>query len=276
MSNLVRVLACCALTGFSLFALAEAVPGGVYTTTLPENVARVSYNDRPVLIVDGLAIVGIDIGADPGDHELTLIDEAGHPTKHSFTISAKEYPEQRLTIANQRLVNPNEDDLIRIRGESTKMRTQFQRFSKVESTLRPFLKPVEGVTSGPFGRRRILNDQPRSPHSGLDIAAASGTPIRAPTAALVTLTGNFFFNGNTIFLDHGQGLITMYCHLSELNVTAGDKVERGEVIGLVGATGRVTGPHLHWSVSLNNNRVNPEQVISVLAKQVQEKVGNLR
>lgn len=265
MSNLVRVLVYCSLVGLHTLARAQAVPGGVYTTTLPANVVRVSYHDRPVLIVDGLAIVGIGISTDPGDQKLTLFDQAGKTTVVSFTIFAKEYPEQRLTIANPRMVNPNEDDLLRIRGESTKMRAQFQRFSKLESTLRPFLKPADGVTSSSFGRRRILNDQPRSPHSGLDIAADPGAPVHAPTAALVTLTGNFFFNGNTIFLDHGQGLITMYCHLSELKVTEGDRVERGEVIGLVGATGRVTGPHLHWSVSLNGNRVDPEQVISVLA-----------
>ena len=265
MSSLVRVLACCTLSGLYAFAHAEAVPGGVYTTQLPVNVVRVSYKDRPVLIFERLAIVGIGINADPGNHELALFDEAENYTKLSLTVFAKQYPEQRLSIANPRMVNPNEDDLVRIRSESTKMQAQYRRFSKVESSLRPFLKPAQGVTSSPFGHRRILNDQPRNPHSGLDIAAVAGAPITAPTAALVTLTGNFFFNGNTIFLDHGQGLITMYCHLSELKVDEGDTVERGDIIGLVGATGRATGPHLHWSVSLNGNRVDPEQVISVLA-----------
>ncbi|MCZ6616780.1 MAG: peptidoglycan DD-metalloendopeptidase family protein [Gammaproteobacteria bacterium] len=265
MSSLVRSLAFWALCSLPSLAHAQAVPGGVYTAKLPANVARVHYRDRPVLIVDGLAIVGIGINADLGNHELTLFDQADKQTKYSFTVLAKQYPEQHLTIANPRMVNPNEEDLKRIRGETARMQSQYRRFSKIETSLRPFLKPAHGVTSSPFGHRRILNDQPRSPHSGLDIAAASGAPVRAPTAAQVSLTGSFFFNGNTIFLDHGQGLVTMYCHLSKLNVHDGDMVQRGDVIGLVGATGRVTGPHLHWSVSLNGNRVDPEQVISILA-----------
>jgi murein DD-endopeptidase MepM/ murein hydrolase activator NlpD len=131
--------------------------------------------------------------------------------------------------------------------------------------IRPFIKPVSGVTSSPFGHRRILNDQPRSPHSGLDIAASTGTPVAAPAPGTVTITGEFYFNGNTVFLDHGQGLITMYCHLSEIKVTEGTQIERGEILGLVGATGRVTGPHLHWSVSLNGHRVDPELAIAVLS-----------
>lgn len=265
MNYLFRIFSACTLAGLFATAQAESVPGGVYTMKLPATTVRVSYQDRPVMIVDGIAIVGIGISSEPGIHQLTLIDQANNSTNHSFTVAAKQYPEQRLTISNPRLVNPNEEDLKRIRGESSRMQKQYRRFSKPEPSLRPFLIPADGVISSPFGRRRILNDQPRSPHSGLDIAAAAGAPIRAPTAAEVTLTGNFFFNGNTVFLDHGQGLITMYCHLSETKVHEGDLVERGDIIGLVGATGRATGPHLHWSVSLNGNRVDPEQVISILS-----------
>ncbi len=133
MSSLVRVLACFTVCVPYAFVHAEAVPGGIYTAQLPANVVRVSYKNRPVLVFERLAIVGIGITADPGNHELALFDEADNRTKLSFTVFAKQYPEQRLTIANPRMVNPNEDDLVRIRGESTKMQAQYRRFSKIES-----------------------------------------------------------------------------------------------------------------------------------------------
>jgi murein DD-endopeptidase MepM/ murein hydrolase activator NlpD len=115
-----------------------------------------------------------------------------------------------------------------------------------------------------FGHRRFFNGQPRNPHSGLDIAASTGTPVLAPSSGQVVLVDDLYYNGKTVFLDHGQGLITMYCHLSEHAVAEGSTVEQGQIIGLVGATGRVTGPHLHWSVSLNGYRVDPNTLMTLL------------
>ena len=119
------------------------------------------------------------------------------------------------------------------------------------------MKPAQGPTSSPFGLKRFFNEQARRPHSGLDIAAPRGANIIAPADGEIILTGNFFFNGNSIFIDHGQGLITMYCHMDKLDSQQGDVVKAGDIIGKVGSTGRATGPHLHWTVSLNNNRVEP-------------------
>jgi murein DD-endopeptidase MepM/ murein hydrolase activator NlpD len=245
---------------------AQAVPGGILVLPLPPAAASATFQQRPVLILAGNAIVGIPLSAPPGQHTLNVLDKHGKHSSHAFAIAAKQYPEQRLTIANPRMVNPIEQDLERIRAESARMRSAYMNFIQQDTTgIRPFIKPVSGVTSSPFGHRRILNDQPRSPHSGLDIAASTGTPVAAPAPGTVTITGEFYFNGNTVFLDHGQGLITMYCHLSEIKVTEGIQIERGEILGLVGATGRVTGPHLHWSVSLNGHRVDPELAIAVLS-----------
>ena len=246
--------------GLAPTAQPYAVPGGIHQVDLPPGVNRAFFQGKPVLIHRGRAIVGIPLDAEPGAYEVELSGSAG-PARRPFEVVDKAYPEQRITIENQRMVDPLPEDLQRIRDEMRRQLAQYDRFSSRRLDIVPFVKPVEGITSSPFGRRRILNGQPRSPHSGLDIAAAAGTPIRAPAAGAVTMTGDLYFNGNTVFLDHGQGLISMYCHMSAIDVTQGDEVQRGDVVGRVGATGRVTGAHLHWSVSLNGNRVDPVLVM---------------
>ncbi len=241
----------------------DAVPGGVYVLPLPAGVHAATYQDRPVLIYQGRALVGININTQPGGQELLLEGPAG-VNRHQFPIAPKQYPEEHLTIADNRLVNPSAVDLVRIQAEAGRQRTEYQRFTRRPLDLSPFNQPVDGAVSSLFGQRRVLNGQPRSPHSGLDLAAPSGTPISAPAPAAVMMTGELYFNGKTIFLDHGQGLVTMYCHMNAIAVNEGDEVKRGQVIGAVGATGRATGPHLHWSVSLNANRVDPERIMTIL------------
>jgi len=126
-----------------------------------------------------------------------------------------------------------------------------------------FIRPVEGKVSGSFGRKRIINGQPRSPHSGEDFTAPQGTPVHATNEGVIALVGDFFFSGKSIVLDHGLGLYTMYFHLDEVDVAEGDKISKGEVLGKVGATGRATGPHLHWGMRIDGARVNPLSILNV-------------
>ena len=241
-----------------------AVPGGIFRLPLPDGASHARFQGKPVMVHRGQAFVGVAIDTVPGDYEIEISGPGG-TTRHGFRVVAKAYPEQRITIENRRLVDPLPEDLERISEERRRQLEKYDLFTNRELDIVPFSKPVEGVTSSPFGHRRILNGQPRSPHSGLDIAAATGTPIRAPASGRVVLTGDLFFNGKTVFLDHGQGLVTMYCHMNGIDVSEGDQVMRGDAIGQVGATGRVTGAHLHWSVSLNGNRVDPAMVMEALS-----------
>ena len=169
----------------------------------------------------------------------------------------KQYETQHITIKDKRKVNPEKRDMERITRETKTIKTALRHWSDQEAVPLNFIKPVDGPYSSPFGLRRFFNEQPRKPHSGLDIAAPEGAPILAPTSGTIIDTGAYFFNGNTVFIDHGQGLVTMYCHMSRIDVQPGQAVTAGEAIGLVGMTGRVTGPHLHWGVSLNDARVDP-------------------
>lgn len=246
---------------FSAHAIAlpdhEPVPGGVAVIPIDNrDTQNLTFDGRRVMVVneDGqhYAIVGLPLSITPGQH--TLEHTEGNL---AFTVKPKDYEVQRLTIKNKRKVNPYKEDMERIQRESREMNAAFTQFQTSITPTTDFELPVEGPVSSPFGLKRILNDQPRSPHSGLDIAADEGKPIQAPAPGKVTATGDYFFNGNTVIIDHGQGLITMYCHMSRTDVKIGDRVETGQVLGAVGQTGRVTGPHLHWSVSLNNARVDP-------------------
>ena len=242
-----------------------AVPGGVVTVNLGPATGTASiprpevrYNKKRVMVVqsDGhwQAVVGIPLSAKSGTQQLTL---AGHSQTVPFEVNAKKYAEQRLTIKNKRKVNPNKEDMKRIRGERGRINSALRHWQQQAAVETRFTLPVKGRLSSPFGLRRFFNEQPRKPHSGIDIAAPEGTPIVAPAAGRILDNGDFFFNGNSMFIDHGQGLVTMYCHMSRIDVKPGQRVARGETIGAVGQTGRVTGPHLHWSVSLNDARVDP-------------------
>ena len=243
----------------------SAVPGGIAVVNLGLNTGKnngetpvVYFNKRRVMVVDNnghwQGVVGIPLSTKPGKHRLQI---KGHDNAISFQVVPKKYAEQHITIKNKRKVNPNAEDMKRIRGERGRITSALGHWAEQAEVDTAFTLPVKGELSSPFGLRRFFNEQARKPHSGIDIAAPEGTPIRTPAAGKIIETGDFFFNGNSVFIDHGQGLVTLYCHMSQIDVKPGQTIARGEIIGAVGQTGRVTGPHLHWSVSLNNARVDP-------------------
>lgn len=246
--------------GFITRLLNQPVPGGVAVVALPEQATAPSarYHGKPVLIIREdqqrwIAIIGIDLKTAPGPQQLQL----DNGKQIAFDVGSKKYQEQHITLRNQSQVNPAPAQLERIQRELDAQLAAYATFSARQPSNLLLDHPVPGSLSSAFGLRRFFNGEERNPHSGLDFAATTGTPIKAPAAGKVILTGNYFFNGNTVFIDHGQGMISMFCHLSQIDVSLGDEVARGGQLGKVGSTGRATGPHLHWNVSLNGNRVDP-------------------
>ena len=204
------------------------------------------------------AIVGIPLATEPGRQVVKLVMPSASDRNReiAFNVEPKAYATQNLTV-EARKADPLPEDLRRIDAETERTERALATYTESLSPTWRWTVPVPGERSDSYGKRRVFNGLPRKPHSGMDIATATGTPIRNPAAGRVVETGDFFFNGNTVFVDHGQGVLTMYCHLSRIDVKAGDAVKEGDVLGLVGATGRVTGPHLHWGVSVNRAMVDP-------------------
>lgn len=240
-----------------------AVPGGVAVIDLgPAGaVAPTSHWGEQALAVvrendHWYALLGIPLDTLPGPLEISVLRGTASQ-RISVPISPKNYPEQRLTIRDQRKVEPNTEDLVRIEREKATTDAVKRSFSPAQP-MTAFSLPATGPLSSRFGLRRIFNGLPRNPHAGLDLAVGTGTTARAPADGIIANTGNYFFNGNTVFIDHGQGLISAYMHLSRIDVRSGQAVKKGENLGATGATGRATGPHLHWAVILNNTPVDPE------------------
>lgn len=235
------------------------VPGGLAVIELSPKQAQqeVRFQDKPVWKIQDhnqhWAVIGIPLKLKTGQASYQIGGK-----DYFFSVQDKSYKEQHLTVKRKHS-NPPQDQIKRIQKESRLSHQAFTTFSKINAgaAFSGFLLPSQGPISSPFGLKRFFNKQARRPHSGIDIAAPRGADILAPADGKVILTGNFFFNGNSIFIDHGQGLITMYCHMDELESKQGQWVKRGDLIGKIGSTGRATGPHLHWTVSLNNSRVEP-------------------
>ena len=235
------------------------VPGGIAVIPLESahKDSKISFNGKQVWKINNngqyWAVIGIPLSQKIG--QLTYKIDGKN---HSIKIEDKSYREQHLTVKKKH-ANPPSYDMPRIRKESKLSKDAFNLFTDInkDKPYQQLLTPAQGPISSPFGLKRFFNEQPRRPHSGLDIAAPRGADIIAPMDGKIVLTGKFFFNGNSIFIDHGQGLVTMYCHMDKLESHEGQWVKAGDVIGKVGSTGRATGPHLHWTVSLNNTRIDP-------------------
>lgn len=246
------------------------VPGGIAIVQLDEESTtppRVYYQDQRTLVMPDpnhkhkwLTIVGIPLDAKAGPHQVQIYSEQKSSYK-KFNVKSKTYPHQHLTIADTRKVLPLAEDLPMIEEQYLTTIETYKHWEYKPLTSAMLKLPVKGRKSSPFGIQRFMNKIPQHPHSGIDIAARKGTAVKASKEGTVINVGHYFYSGKIVFIDHGQGFITSYCHLDSVIVKVGQQVKEGQVIGSIGTTGRATGPHLHWSVSLNGVRVDPEWFI---------------
>ena len=238
------------------------VPGGIAIISLDTYApdTHVTFDGRKTTIFKyddaWYALAGISLEAKPGEYHFKIQHKDGAVQTSKVEVINKKYKEQHLTIKNKRKVNPNKTDMERISKERVRKRAAKTHWSDTYPEV-DFIWPVKGEISSIFGLRRFFNEQERNPHNGLDIAAAEGTPVQAAADGTVIETGDFFFSGNMVYVDHGQGLISLYAHLSRIDVKPGDRLKRGDILGAVGQTGRVTGAHLHFAVMTNGVLVDP-------------------
>lgn len=246
------------------------VPGGIAIIQLGSTITHTTkpqawFNNQAVLVQAELkqwyAVIGLPLNTVPGRYKLNVT--MGDKTRAiPFRVKKKKYPEQHITIIDKGKVELAPEDEARAVREIAIIKQLKLKWSDKDNTDLAFIIPAEGRLSGNFGLRRFFNGQARSPHAGLDVAVARGTPIMSSAPGKVLAVEDYFFNGKTIFVDHGNGLITMYCHLDQFDVQTGEDVSKGQQLGLSGQTGRATGPHLHWSVILNGAMVDPALFIA--------------
>ena len=255
--------ACAAPATASTLPTERRVPGGVALLPLGAAAERpvVQVGERQALVTGTpagwTAVVGVALSASaPGEQAVTVRQAGGAERSATLAIAPMQYATQQLTV-RPGMVNLVPEDEARWQRESAHAKTVMATYSEPAPAALRMRQPVAGPRSSSFGLRRIFNGESRNPHSGMDIAAPTGAPVAAALPGRVIDTGDYFFNGQTVWLDHGGGLLTLYCHLSAIGVKVGDVLKAGQPLGKVGATGRATGPHLHWSVNLNGEMVDP-------------------
>lgn len=240
------------------------MPGGVAKLAL-DAPAQASLEGNRVLVMrqggKWFALVGIPLSAAPGSKLPLEVQYADKRRRLEIAVARKKYPQQALSMAPEQAELPPEQ-LARYEEERKHIQEVLRTFTEAGPASLAMRQPAPGRRSGSFGLRRVINGVARSPHSGMDIAAAEGTPVSAVSAGRVIDAGEYLFLGRTVILDHGQGLFSLYAHLSEVSAAPGESVPPGATIGKVGATGRATGPHLHFSVYLNTAAVNPAYFLS--------------
>lgn len=211
-------------------------------------------------------LIGIDLDVRPGTYSISIavdhVEQGPIATTRELTVVTKRFPTRRLRVPAG-FVNPPGDAIERIKHESLALQAVFETVTMLRQWQRAFQAPVRARANSSFGTRSVFNGQATSAHSGADFRAKAGTPVAAPAAGVVRIAEPLFFTGHTIVIDHGLGLYSLLAHLSNFNVKVDDRVRRGHIVGFVGATGRVTGPHLHWSVRLNGARVDPLSLMAV-------------
>jgi len=268
------------LLSLMLPALAHAypenalVPGGIALLALTDykEGTEVTFDNKQIALFPykklWVAMAGIPLDAKAGDYEFNIKYPNGISLNSKVQVKHKKYEEQHLTIKNKRKVNPNKEDMARISKEG--IRKKKAKTLRTETIPKvDFIWPAEGRISSVFGLRRFFNEQERRPHNGLDIAADVGTPIKATADGTVIDAGDFFFSGNMVFIDHGQGIISLYANMDRINVKAGDSIKQGQLIGTVGPTGRTTGTHLHFAVFANKTLIEHSSMLPKHAKKPQ-------
>ena len=241
------------------------VPGGVALLRVgdaTEPRPAVSRDGVPVWVsrqaTQWVAAVGLPLSLQPGEQQVEVRSTNGAARTITFTVKPKRYPVQHVTLRDQAMVEPPADVMARIERESAHLKAVRSQWRETAATDAAFVQPARGRLSGRFGGSRVLNGKPRAPHAGLDVAVMTGTAVLAPADGVILDIGDYYFCGKTMFIDHGNGLLSLFCHLSEWDARVGDSVRKGQAVARSGATGRASGPHLHWSVYLNGTSVEPE------------------
>ena len=246
----------------------------VLSITVPETSDRVRVRafDRDVAVYpDGdrawRALVGIDLDVKPGTYPVTVTAAGATPARATYALVVKPrlFRTRRLTV-NEAFVTPPPSEQERIDGDAALLAGVWNAPAGERLWTAPFVRPVPQEANSAFGTRSIFNGKPRNAHGGADFLSPAGTPIQAPNAGRVAVARNLYFSGNTVIIDHGLGLFSMLAHLSAIDVHEGDRVTTGQILGRVGATGRVTGPHLHWVVRASGARVDPLSLLALLGK----------